>query len=412
MTPDPSASAVALPAPGVASAVPAARAKPDMRLLGFLALGHMVIDINQGSFPVILPFLKDALNLSYAATGLIVLAANITSSLIQPLFGYLADKTARRWLLPISVLLSAVGLGFLGLAPSYGAVLALVVITGFGVAAYHPEGYRTATAVAGDRKATGVSIFSTGGNIGIALGPPLLTVLLTTYGLPGSLGMLIPGLLVAALLTAVLPRLSAPAPTVARARASAAGAQTMVGAMSLLILVVAIRSWTQLGFTTFMPFYWKDVLHGDPRLVGTLLAVFLGAGAIGTLAAGPVADRVGVRRYVVSVFLLATPLAVGFLFVTGGPLVFVLLALLGFVLVSTFTVSVVLGQAYLPRNPGMASGLIVGFAIGAGGVGASALGWVADHWGLTAALGISAVMPLAGFLVALFLPDPKTGGAG
>jgi MFS transporter, FSR family, fosmidomycin resistance protein len=102
----------------------------------------------------------------------------------------------------------------------------------------------------------------------------------------------------------------------------------------------------------------------------------------------------------------------GFLFVTGGPLVFVLLALLGFVLVSTFTVSVVLGQAYLPKHPGMASGPIVGFAIGAGGVGASALGWVADHWGLTAALGISAVMPLAGFLVALFLPDPKTGGVG
>jgi len=411
MTPDSSAAAVALSAPA-APVVPAVRVKPDIRLLSFLALGHMVIDINQGSFPVILPFLKDALNLSYAATGLIVLAANITSSLIQPLFGYLADKTARRWLLPISVLFSAVGLGFLGLAPSYGAVLALVVITGFCVAAYHPECYRTATAVAGDRKATGVSIFSTGGNIGIALGPPLLTVLLTTYGLPGSLGMLVPGLLVAALLTAVLPRLSAPAPTVARDRASAAGAQTMVGAMSLLILVVAIRSWTQLGFTTFMPFYWRDVLHGDPRLVGTLLAVFLGAGAIGTLADGPVADRVGVRCYVVSVFLLATPLAVGFLFVRSGTLVFVLLALLGFVLVSTFTVSVVLGQAYLPRNPGMASGLIVGFAIGAGGIGASALGWVADHWGLTAALGISAVMPLAGFLVALFLPDPKTGGIG
>jgi MFS family permease len=189
MTPDSSAAAVALPA----TAAAAARAKPDMRLLGFLALGHMVIDINQGSFPVILPFLKDALNLSYAATGLIVLAANITSSLIQPLFGYLADKTARRWLLPISVLLSAVGLGFLGLAPSYGAVLALVVITGFGVAAYHPEGYRTATAVAGDRKATGVSIFSTGGNIGIAVGPPLLTVLLTTTACPAAWACWSPG---------------------------------------------------------------------------------------------------------------------------------------------------------------------------------------------------------------------------
>lgn len=383
-----------------------------MRLLGLLALGHMVIDINQGSFPVILPYLKDALNLSYAATGAIVLAANTTSSLIQPLFGYLADRTARRWILPVSVLLSAVGLGFMGLAPSYAAALVLVMITGLGVASYHPEGYRTATAVAGDRRATGVSIFSTGGNIGIALGPPLLTALLTTYGLSGSLGMLVPGLLVAGLFTVALPRLSAPAPAVARARARATGAQTMVGGMALLILVVAIRSWTQLGFTTFMPFYWTSVLHGDPRLTGTLLAVFLGSGAIGTLVVGPVADRIGIRRYVVGVFVLAIPLALGFLFVSGGPLVFILLALLGFVLVSTFTVSVVLGQSYLPRHPGMASGLIVGFAIGAGGLGASVLGWVADHWGLTSALAISAVMPMLAFAVALFLPEPKTGDVG
>jgi FSR family fosmidomycin resistance protein-like MFS transporter len=406
MTP-PDSVAVALPAPA-ASAVD--RVKPDMRLLSLLALGHMVVDINQGSLAVILPFIKDALRLSYTATGFIVLMANITSSIIQPLFGFLADKTARRWLLPLSVFLSSLGLALTGLAPSYAVVLALVMITGFGVAAYHPEGYRTATAVAGARKATGVSVFSTGGNIGIALGPPLVTALLTAFGLAGSLGMLVPGVVVAGLLLAVLPSLSAPAPSAARAQASRAGAETMVGAMGLLILVVAIRSWTQLGFTTFLPFYWKEVLHGDPRLVGTLLAVFLGAGVVGTLVAGPIADRVGVRRYVVGVFLLAVPLAVAFLFV-HGVMVFVLLALLGFVLVSTFTVSVVLGQAYLPRNPGMASGLIVGFAIGAGGLGASALGWVADHWGLTRALWISALMPLVGFLVALALPEPRSRDA-
>src|SRR5512144_2288476 len=196
MTPDPSSPAVALPAPPSVSAIPAERAKPDMRLLGLLALGHMVIDINQGSLPAILPVLKDALNLSYAATSVIVLTGNITSSLIKPLFGYLADKTARRWLLPLSVLLSSVGLAFTGLAPSYGAVLALVVVMGFGVAAYHPEGYRTATAVAGAKKATGVSVFSTGGNIGVALGPPFVTALVTSFGLGGSLGVLIPGLLV------------------------------------------------------------------------------------------------------------------------------------------------------------------------------------------------------------------------
>lgn len=377
-----------------------------MRLLGLLALGHMVIDINQGSLPAILPFLRNALELSYAATGTIVLTANVTSSLIQPLFGYLADQTARRWLLPLSVFLSSLGIALTGLAPTYGVVLFLVLITGFGVAAYHPEGYRTATAVAGDRKATGVSIFSTGGNIGIAVGPPLLTALVTGFGLPGSVGLLVPGLLVAGLLIAGLPLLSAPPPPRAQG-ISAAAPETMVGAMSLLVLVVALRSWTQLGFTTFVPFYYLDVLKGDPRMVGTLLAVFLGAGAAGTLVAGPIADRVGVRRYVVSVFLLATPVAISFLYVEGI-LSIIILGALGFVLVSTFTVSVVLGQAYMPRNPGMASGLIVGFAIGAGGLGVTVLGWVADHWGLMSALWISAVMPLLGFLVAMLLPEPRT----
>jgi FSR family fosmidomycin resistance protein-like MFS transporter len=402
MTPDPAAQAVALPAP---AAAPAERVKPNMRLLGLLALGHLVIDVNQGALPALLPFLKSALALSYTATGVIVLAANVTSSLIQPLFGYFADRTSRRWLLPVSVALSSLGLGLTGLAPSYGAVLALVVITGFGVAAYHPEGYRTATQVAGDRKATGVSIFSTGGNIGIAAGPPLITALLTTFGLGGSLGMLVPGLVVGLLLTAALPLLSTP-PAPRAHVAATTGQRNMAGAMALLIVVVAFRSWTQLGFTTYVPFYYLEILKGDPRLVGTLLAVFLGAGAVGTLVAGPIADRVGVRRYVVSVFLLATPIAIAFFF-ARGVWTFVVLGLLGGVLVSTFTVSVVLGQAYLPRNAGMASGLIVGFAIGAGGLGVTVLGWIADHWGLLAALWVSAFMPLAGFVAATFLPEPR-----
>src|SRR6266511_3596185 len=207
MTPDPSAPAVALPN---AAAESVDRSRPNYRLLSLLALGHLVIDTNQGSLPALLPYLKTALGLTYTATGVIVLMSTITSSLIQPLFGFLADKTARRWLLPLSVILSAFGIALSGVAPSYAAVLALVMVSGFGVAAYHPEGYRTATQVAGDRKATGVSIFSTGGNIGIAVGPPLITALITMFGVAGSLGMLLPGLLVAILLMVVLPGLSRP----------------------------------------------------------------------------------------------------------------------------------------------------------------------------------------------------------
>src|SRR6266568_854967 len=388
MTPDPTAQAVALPRAAVAAPSVSDRARPNYKLLGLLALGHLVIDTNQGSLPALLPYLKSALGLTYAATGVIVLMANVASSLIQPL----------------SVFLSALGISLIGVAPSYYAVLALVMLGGFGVAAYHPEGYRTATQVAGERKATGVSIFSTGGNIGVALGPPLITALVTTLGLAGSLGLLVPGLLVAGLLMTVLPGLSRPLP--ARTHRATLAPQTMVGAMSLLILVIAVRSWTQIGFSTYVPFYYLEVLKGDPRMVGTLLAVFLGAGAAGTLIAGPISDRIGHRRYMVGVFFLAAPLAVGFM-LASGIWSFILLGALGVVLVSTFTVSVVLGQAYMPRNVGMASGLIVGFAIGAGGIGATALGWIADHWGLSSALWISALTPVLGCLLALTLPEPR-----
>jgi len=390
----------ALAAPDVVS-----RARPNARLLALLALGHLVIDVNQGALPAILPFLREAFTLSYAAAGTIVLVANLTSSVIQPLFGYLSDQTARRWLLPLSVFVSGVGLALTGVAPSYSVILALVIVMGFGVAAYHPEGYKTASHVAGDRKATGLSFFSIGGNVGIALGPPIITALVAAFGLAGSLGLLLPSLAVAALLTASLPALSSPVPAQAHAKGGS-GHRTMAGAMALLVVVVMLRSWTALGLTTFVPFFYIDHLKADPRLVGPLLFVFLGAGAVGTLVGGPLADRWGARRFMVTVFVLATPLTLGFLF-ARGLLAFLLLGAAGFVLISTFSVSVVLAQAYLPRHLGMASGLIVGFAIGTGGVGVVLLGWVADHWGLPLALGVAALMPLIGFLAALFLPEPR-----
>ncbi len=379
--------------------------RPNMPMLGLLALGHMVIDINAGAVAALLPFLKSALALSYTSAGVIVLASNATSSLIQPIFGYFADKNARRWILPVSVFLSTVGIALTGLANSYALVLTMIVVSGIGVASYHPEGYRSAAQMAGSRKATGVSIFSIGGNIGIALGPPLIALLVTGYGLRGTLGMLIPGLLVTILMSASLPRLSGEA--VASTHKQASGARkTNLYAMTILIFVVALRSWTQGGFATFVPFYYLEVLHGDPRMVGTLLTIFLGSGALGTLVAGPIADRIGVRRYAIGVFLLATPLAAAFL-MTRGILSYVLLGALGFVLVSTFTITVVLAHAYMPRNLGMASGFIVGFATGAGGLGVTVLGWVADQWGLITALWISALMPLAAFAVSLFLPEPE-----
>jgi MFS transporter, FSR family, fosmidomycin resistance protein len=389
-----------------ASAAIVGPVKPDAKLLGLLAVGHLTVDTIQGSLPALLPFLKATFALSYAAAGTVMLMATVTSSVIQPLFGYLADRSARRWILPASVALAGIGLALTGFTRSYPVLLGVVVLMGLGVAAWHPEGYRTASNVAGDKKATGISWFSLGGNVGIALGPPVITLLVTTFGLAGSLGLLIPAGLVALLLMAALPVLSAPA----RPRAAAAAApeaRNRPGAMAILIVVVMLRSWTQLGFTTFVPFYYVDHLKADPRIVGPLLFVFLGAGALGTIAAGPVADRFGARPFMVWACLLAAPLTVGFL-LTRGALAFVMLGAVGFTLISTFTVSIVLGQAYLPRHLGMASGMIVGFAIGTGGLGVAALGGLADRWGLPLALWVTALMPVGGFAASLFLPEPSS----
>src|SRR5438034_1903934 len=197
MTPDPTAQAVALPRAAVAAPSVSDRARPNYKLIGLLALGHLVIDTNQGSLPAILPYLKSIHALSYAQAATIVLVASITSSIIQPLFGYLADQTARRWLLPTSVFLSGIGLGLTGVAPGYGALLLLVLVMGFGVAAYHPEGYRTAASVAGDRRATALSWFSLGGNVGVALGPPLATALIAGLGLAGTPALRVPTLILA-----------------------------------------------------------------------------------------------------------------------------------------------------------------------------------------------------------------------
>src|SRR5262249_30767608 len=155
---------------------------------------------------------------------------------------YLSDRTARRWLLPWALVLACTGVGLVGWAPSYGILLCLVVVSGLGIAAYHPEGYKTAHQVAGDRKATGLSFFSIGRNMGIALGPPVLTAWVAGFTLRGTLGMLVPGLLVAGLVAAVLPGLVPAAAAAGPARAGRPAAADMPGAMALLVAIIGLRA--------------------------------------------------------------------------------------------------------------------------------------------------------------------------
>jgi FSR family fosmidomycin resistance protein-like MFS transporter len=170
-------------------------------VLLILSLGHLVVDIYQGALPAILPFLKEKLDLTYAMTGMILMASNFTSSILQPVFGYVSDKKAMAYLLPLGLVAAGVGFSVLPFSPYFLLILGLVIISGLGVASYHPEGYKTAHFFTGDRPATGMSVFSVGGT-SVSLWVPSFHVHHRPVRIPLAAVIVVPSLLCAAVIVA------------------------------------------------------------------------------------------------------------------------------------------------------------------------------------------------------------------
>jgi FSR family fosmidomycin resistance protein-like MFS transporter len=381
----------------------------NKKALVILSAGHLVTDLNQGSLPVLLPFFKETFDLSYTLAGVILLFANLTSSVIQPAFGYLSDKYTAGWLLPISPFLACLGMSLTGLFPAHlPLLLAAVMVSGLGIAGYHPEGYKTAYFFTGQKKATGMAIFSVGGNLGMALGPIWALTLVTLFGLEGTLGMIVPGLALGATLLLSMPWLTTPIRSaLARTRPDTSSAidREHILAFSLLIAIVIIRSWIQFGLLTYIPFYYINFLKGDPLYAGKLVSTFLMTGALGTLLGAPLADRWGHKKFMTATMVVMIPLLLLF-YNVGQLMAFLVLGVAGMILVSSFTVTVVMAQVLLPKHVGMASGLMVGFAVGTGGIGVTLLGIIADHWGVPTAIKSILVLPFLGFILSLLIKYP------
>ena len=367
-----------------------------------LSAGHLAVDFASGSVPALIPFLTDRFHLNYALAAVLLLAATISSSLVQPLFGLWSDRSGALWLIPGGTALAAVGVGAAAVSPVYPLVVLFVFAGGLGVAAFHPEGAKFAAYASGAKRASGMSYFNIGGNLGYALGAFVTGLLVVRIGLVGGLLAMIPVLVGAAALLRVLPRLARLKP--------APHAQTLTrredqrAAMAILGGVIALRSVTWFALLAFVPL-WVTA-HGHSKATGNrVLFLMLFAGAVGTILLGPVADAIGLRRTLVLTQLAIAPLVLVFVYV-GGPLGVVALMAIGVCVVGTFGVTMVLSQLYLPRHVGMASGLSVGLAMGVGGIAAVALGAVADAVDLQTALTISAVAPAVGVLLCLKLPPP------
>lgn len=380
------------------------RERIDTRAMSLLSSGHLATDFANGALPALLPFFKDRFSLSYTLVAVLMLSSHVSSSLLQPLFGLWSDRRGAIWLLPAGVALAGSGIALGAAAPTYGLVVLCVLVSGIGVAAFHPEGSKFAAYTSGGKRASGMSYFSIGGNVGYALGPIVATPLVLWLGLRGGLLLALPSLAIAAAILAATPYLHSFVPD--REAFRAAGGQDRPGAMALLLGVIAFRSVAWFGLVTFVPLW--EVSLGHSKAEGNrLLALMLVAGGAGTLLMGPLADRFGRRPVLVASVVVTSPLAFVFLVVGGIPGA-IALAGVGACVVGTFGVTMVMSQEYLPRHVGLASGLAIGLSVGLGGVAAVVLGSVADAVDLRTALYISAAAPLAAVVLALFLPSSRS----
>ena len=408
----------------------------DKKKISLVSLGHLSCDVNGGALPAVLPFLRTHYGLSYQATGGLMFAYSCLSSIIQPLFGLMADRLSKPWLIPLGVFLAGIGLTAVGFMSSYWAIFAAIGVSGVGAALFHPEGARFANKVSGDSKGTGMSIFSIGGNAGFVVGPLLATFFLSMFGMPG---MAIFGLLatvMASILLLLIMRMVAPEAAAAAQRtaeaaygqpkgaANAAGGKATSGEdvalqndwheFSKLTGAIITRSILFIGFNTFIPLYWVSGF-GQSKAAGAIaLTVFCTFGVLSNILGGVLADKYGFRAIVRLAFALVTPVVLAFSLMPNLYAAYAMLPLLGFVLYVPFSSLVVLGQTYLARNIGFASGVTLGLATSLGGVFAPVLGWVADNHGLPRTFQCLAVVALVGSIFAFTLrktEEKKKSGA-
>jgi FSR family fosmidomycin resistance protein-like MFS transporter len=376
-----------------------------------LFLGHLAVDTFQGTLPVVVTRLKDVFELTYFQVGILMMILNLTSSVIQPIFGYISDRYRTGWFVPVGILWTALAMGLLGWSPNYMTSLLLVGFAGLGTAAFHPRAMMAVYLVSGDKRGLGAAIFSTGGNLGFALGPVVGSLLVLGFGLHATVG-LVPVGLVLFLAVVLYPgdylRREGQKKAVSEISSPSEVSPIPWVPLIAVCLVVTLRSWVYMSSITYMPMFFetKGIALESASLI---LTVFLASGAAAGLYGGHLSDKIGRKNVIIGSSLLF-PLLSAFMLLADGPWVWILAGASGAALLASFSVTIVLAQELLPRYLGLASGLILGLGFGTGGLGAALTGYLADHFGLQTAFWILAAGPLAAVGLAMFIKNPRAEG--
>jgi FSR family fosmidomycin resistance protein-like MFS transporter len=416
----------------VASVQPITIAEHDARaprtayaVLGAISLSHLLNDTIQSLLPAIYPLLKVSFNLTFSQIGLLTLALMLTASLLQPLVGFATDRRPAPLALAAAMSVTLAGLLLLAMADSYWLLLAGAALVGIGSAVFHPESSRIARMASGGQPGLAQSVFQVGGNAGSALGPLLAAFLIAPYG-QRSLAWCGLLALVGIALTLRIGRWhraqharagagqTASAQAHARAMVSAGPPappvarvppRRVAGAIAILAALIFSKYFYLASISSYFTFYLIARFHVSVQSAQLHLFLFLAAVAAGTILGGPIGDRIGRKPVIWGSILGVLPFTLllphANLFWTA-----VLAVIIGLILSSAFSAIIVYAQDLVPGRLGLISGVFFGFAFGMGGIGAAALGRLADRIGIEGVYGLCAYLPAIGLLVA-FLPDVR-----
>ena len=390
------------------AALPAQPPRAAMGILGAISASHMINDMMQSLILAMYPVLQGNFQLSFGQIGLITLVYQLTASLLQPLVGAYTDKHSTPYSLPVGMCFTLCGLLLLAFAPNYSTVLIAAALVGTGSSIFHPESSRVARMASGGRHGMAQSLFQVGGNTGSALGPLLAAAVIVPFGQHSAAWFGLAALLGIVLLLQV-SRWYAQQHRAAKAAAmpvsNGLSRSQVLGAVVVLLVLIFSKYFYVAGLSSYYTFYLMQRFDVGVQNAQLLLFVFLFASALGTLAGGPVGDRIGRKPVIWASILGVAPFA---LLLPHANLFWtvVLTILIGLVLSSAFSAILVYAQELIPGKVGMVSGLFFGFAFGMGGLGAAVLGVLADRTSIEYVYQIIAYLPLLG-LVAALLPKMR-----
>ena len=379
-----------------------------------LAIGHLVTDMQAGALPIVLPHLKELFSLSYAQMATIVLTQNITSSVIQPVFGYITDKRSLPALLPYCAALAGAGFAAIGWVSSYALLLLTVIIIGVSSASYHPQASKTVNFLSDENsKAQNMGLFSLGGNAGMAAGSMMMTFLIgLSGGLHNTMYFVLPGILVFGFMMHYMPEYKRVnlEHSLKQAAAKAKGNAEKLSYFGLVMVLffIFMRSTIHTGMSTYLPLFFMKFRDAEPVFASLLVTVFLLGGVAGTYIGAVLSDKLGARAIIVGSMILSIPPIWALDKVTTEFAIATVVALAGFFIIGSNATTIVLAQTMLPNNVGMAAGLTIGFSVGLGGLGVTILGVLADNYGLPFVIQLLTWLSIGATLMTVKIPIPES----